>query len=192
MPVLCDTSSIVMLFPIAPEMFVDSNYGCLLIKEIHDELIQTQKFGTKYPWIKTCRPKLKTTVLSREEKKKEELFFLACSQLCKDCVNLTNNRMFDLSREDRKVISHTLALGVQVSTCDGSLRGFMGQEFFEDYKGNLSALEVLVSWIEAGLVTWSQDKQRFLEAWRVNEEPAQPRRAIRKFRALTGFEYLGT
>lgn len=41
--ILCDTSSILMLLRIAPEMFTDDRYECGTIREVHDEIIRTTK-----------------------------------------------------------------------------------------------------------------------------------------------------
>jgi len=50
MPILCDTSSILMLIRIAPEMFLNESYDCYTIKEVWEEMFQTTKFKNKYPW----------------------------------------------------------------------------------------------------------------------------------------------
>jgi len=181
-----------MLFPVVPDMFIDGKYDCILIKEVHDELIQTQKFKTRYPWIRTSRPKFRVRILSTEEKKAEETLFQAVNCLCEARVNKSTGRMFDLSREDKKVISHTLALGASVSTGDNNLSRFVKQEFPLDYKGDLSALEVLVVWIQKGFIEWTREKQAFLLDWANNDEPVQPASAKRGFTALTGFDYVGT
>lgn len=47
MIILCDTSSVVMLLRIAPEMFEDKRYGCVTIKEVYNELFATQKFKSR-------------------------------------------------------------------------------------------------------------------------------------------------
>jgi len=50
MPILCDTSVILMLIRVAPDMFLDSDYECCTIRRVRDELFRTQKFKTKYAW----------------------------------------------------------------------------------------------------------------------------------------------
>jgi hypothetical protein len=54
MVILCDTSSILMLLRIAPDMFTDERYECKAIRDVHDEIVQTTKFKTKYPWTVDC------------------------------------------------------------------------------------------------------------------------------------------
>lgn len=191
MSILCDTSSILMLFPVAPEMFVDRTFDCITIKDVHDELIQTQKFRTKYPWIRTCRPKLRIRFLNAAEKEREILFYKTVGCLCQAKLNKLTGKMFHLSPEDKKVISHTLAIGASISTGDNNISRFMKQEFPKDYGGELSALEVVISWIERGLITWTQEKQAVLEDWARNDEPVQPHLAKNRFRALTGLDYIG-
>lgn len=40
--ILCDTSSILMLLCIAPEMFIDERFECITIREVHDEIVRNQ------------------------------------------------------------------------------------------------------------------------------------------------------
>ena len=51
MVVLCDTSAILMLLRIAPDMFTDPRYGCVTIRQIYDEITRTPKFKSKYLWL---------------------------------------------------------------------------------------------------------------------------------------------
>ena len=52
MYILCDTCSILMLLRIAPDMFADKRYECVTIRQVWEEITQTQKFKSKYPWRK--------------------------------------------------------------------------------------------------------------------------------------------
>ena len=60
MILLCDTCSVLMLIRIAPDMFLDDRFECVTIKKVCDEIIQTQKFKTKYPWRIKYKSKLKS------------------------------------------------------------------------------------------------------------------------------------
>ncbi len=50
MYVLCDTSSVLMLLRIAPDIFVDERFECVTVKVVHDEIVGTTRFKSKYPW----------------------------------------------------------------------------------------------------------------------------------------------
>lgn len=56
--ILCDTSSILLLLRIAPDMFRDERFQCKTILDVHDEIFRTSKFKTKYPWIKELRARI--------------------------------------------------------------------------------------------------------------------------------------
>jgi hypothetical protein len=58
--ILYDTSAILMLLRIVPDMFIDERFECVTLRCIHDELVQTTKFRTKYPWIRDFKKSLKT------------------------------------------------------------------------------------------------------------------------------------
>jgi hypothetical protein len=191
--ILCDTSSILLLLRIAPDMFVDARYECCTIREIHDEIIRTTKFKSKYPWTRSMRPKLKPLTFSEEQKKSEEIFYSAISFLIRNgIVNKKTKRFFDLSREDMKVISNALALGYRISSGDNGLIEFAKQEFADEFAGSVSALEVINIWIEKNIITWNQEKQNFLSDWKTQREVAQPPKAVSDFKRLTKMPYTGS
>ena len=72
--ILCDTSSILILLQIAPDMFTDNRYECKTIRVVHDEIVRTTKFKTKYPWTREMKPKIKTVVLNKEQKNGTTVF----------------------------------------------------------------------------------------------------------------------
>jgi hypothetical protein len=193
MVILCDTSSILLLLRIAPDMFIDARYECCTIREIHDELIRTTKFKLKYPWLREMRQKLNPLMLSEKQKESERTFFEAIKTLnWNGTLNDRTKKFFDLSREDMKVISGALALGCQISSGDRGLIDFAKQEFPDDFAGSVSALEVINKWIETGLLTWNQEKQNFLSEWKTQREVAQPPKAISDFKRLTKKPYKGS
>ncbi|NQV19357.1 MAG: hypothetical protein HQ534_12545 [Armatimonadetes bacterium] len=57
MNIICDTCSILMLIRIAPDMFIDSKYGCKTINEVRKEFISTTRFKEKYPGENIMLPK---------------------------------------------------------------------------------------------------------------------------------------
>jgi hypothetical protein len=190
--ILCDTSSILLLLRISPDMFVNVNFECCTIREIHDELIRTTKFKTRYPWIRDKRPKLKPLMLSEKKKKLEKTYFEAIKHLyLNGTLNKNNGKFFDLSHEDMKVISTALTLEYQISSGDKGLMQFAEQEFAGEFKGSVSALEVINTWIEKELITWDQEKQNILAEWKTQREIAQPPKAISDFKRLTKMAYPG-
>jgi hypothetical protein len=190
--ILCDTSSILLLLRIAPDMFVIADFECCTIREIHDELIRTTKFKTKYPWIHDKRPKLKPLMLTDEQKKSEKTYFEAINSLYRNgTLNTKTDKFFDLSHEDMKVISTALTLEYQISSGDKGLMQFAQQEFAGEFKGSVSALEVINTWIEKELITWDQEKQDILAEWKTQREVVQPQRAISDFKRLTKWLYPG-
>ena len=137
--ILCDTSSILMLLRIAPDMFTDERYECRTIREVHDEIVRTTKFKSKYPWTREKKDKVKTVVLSKEQKQTETMFFETVRTLNRQgVVNQKTGRFIDLSREDMRVISHALTLDYRITSGDRDLVQFARQEFKEEFRGNVS------------------------------------------------------
>jgi hypothetical protein len=103
-----------MLLRIAPDMFTDERYECKTIREVHDEIVRTTKFKSKYPWTRQMRAKVKAVVLSKERKQTEKVFFETVRTLnYEGGVNQKTERLIDVSREDMRVISHAPALEFQ-------------------------------------------------------------------------------
>ena len=59
MYVLCDTSSIMMLIRIAPDIFIDERYRCCTINLVRGEIFQNSRFKEKYPWRDDYKDKIK-------------------------------------------------------------------------------------------------------------------------------------
>lgn len=188
--ILCDTSSILMLLRIAPDMFIDEKYQCKTIREVHDEIVRTTKFKTKYPWVGEMRAKVKPLVLDKDQKKVETIFFDSIRELnYQGTENLKTGHFFDLSREDMRVISHALALGYKITSGDRDLVQFALQEFKEDFLGNVFPLEIVNFWIRSKVLIWDEIKQQKIEDWILLNEHTQPTRAIKEFQKLTGFKF---
>lgn len=193
MVILCDTSSILMLLRIAPDMFTDERYKCKTIRDVHDEIVQTTKFKTKYPWTREIRSKIRALSLTDEQKQEESAFFKTIHTLnIYGTVNQKTERIFDLSHEDMRVISHALSLNYQITSGDRDLVQFAVQEFGADFQGNISPLEIIIQWLESGVITWNTEKQGYLSAWAADSEHLQPLKAKKRFKELTNCTYTGS
>jgi hypothetical protein len=182
-----------MLLRIAPEMFTDERYECKTIRDVHDEIVRTTKFKSKYPWTREMKAKVKPLLLTYAQKKDEVEFFETIRILnSQGTTNRKTERLFDLSREDMKVISHALTLGYQITSGDQGLVQFAHQEFGEEFQGNVSPLEIINHWIESGVITWDTQKQAYLSEWASDKEHPQPAKAKKRFKELTGSDYVGS
>lgn len=180
MVILCDTSSILMLLRIAPEMFADPRYECKTIREVHDEIVQTMKFKTKYHWTLAMRNRIKVTILTEAQKRIEQQYHETIKTLNNTgTINRKTGKLFDLSRVDMKVVSHCITLGCSVSSGDNDLKEFIRQEFEEN---NIAPLEIIIQWLKNGLIRWDQEKQKIIDEWRELKEHPQPVKAKKDFR----------
>ncbi len=64
-----------MLMRIAPEIFCDDRFECVTIRQVINELFQTQRFKTNYPWRKEYKSKIKA--MGTSEMKKGEFQLIA-------------------------------------------------------------------------------------------------------------------
>jgi len=191
--ILCNTSSILMLLRIAPDMFINDAYKCKTIREIHDEIARTTKFKTKYPWTQGMRANIKPIILNQEQKKREAHYFDTVRTLNRvGTENLKTGRIFDLSFVDLKLISHALSLDYRISSGDRALVQFVQQEFKDEFRGAISPIEMINGWIEKRLLAWDEVKQGYLSAWAEQNEHPQPVKAKKRFKDLTGYRYTGS
>ena len=191
--ILCDTSAILMLLRIAPDMFINEAHECKTIREIHDEIVRTTKFKTKYPWTRGMRAKIRPVVLDQEQKEREAQYLEAVRTLNRiGTENLKAGRFFDLSFVDLKVISHALTLDYCISSGDRELVQFVQQEFKDQFRGAISPIEIINSWLEKRLLEWDEERQRYLSAWAEQNEHPQPPKAKKRFKELTGYRYTGS
>jgi len=191
--VLCDTSSILMLLRIAPQMFDDERFGCVTIKEVHKEITRTAKFKSKYPWTGALRAKIKPLPASKTNTSDIKLYHDTISTLNVDgVVDEKTERLFNLSREDMRIMACALGLGYFISSGDGGIIRFLSQQFPDDFKGNISPLGLINRWLEGKLITWDEEKQMQLAEWNENEEHAQPKDEITRFKRLTRRQYPGS
>ena len=163
--ILCDTSSILLLLRIAPDMFRDERFQCKTILDVHDEIFRTSKFKTKYPWIKELRARIKPIVLNEKQKVKEKEYFDAIKTIIDmGTINSKTNHLFDLSYTDMRVLSHALTLEYKITSCDRNLVQFACQEFEEDFTGNVFPLEIINYWLESGVIQWNEEKQLIIRS----------------------------
>lgn len=90
-----------------------------------------------------------------------------------------------------RIISHALTLECRITSGDRDLVQFARQEFEEDFKGNISPLEIINHWLESGVIEWDEEKQGYLLAWAENHEHPQPLKAKKRFKELSNFQYCG-
>jgi hypothetical protein len=193
MIILCDTSSILLLLRIAPEMFVDPVFECVTIHEVVKEIVSTTKFKKKYPWRTEYRTKLIPLPASQYRTPSYERLKGIISALIESVVmNEKTQRMISLSEEDQAIAACAIANGYSITSGDTNLVAFLQQQFKPDFRGNLTALEVVNFWLAKGAITWDDSKQTLLADWKTQGEVAQPRNAIQKFTQLTKKPYLGS
>lgn len=193
MIILCDTSSILMLLRIVPQMFEDHKYNCVTIKEVYEEITRTTKFKTRYPWAGTLRNRVKALPAGQTNTPDVNFYNEAISSLNESgVVDKKTARLFDLSRVDMKIMSCALALRYFVSSGDGGMIRFIEQQFPDEFKGNISPLGLINKWLEDKLISWDDEKQKLMAEWNDNEEHAQPKNEIAKFRRLTKRQYPGS
>jgi hypothetical protein len=191
--ILCDTSSVVMLLRVAPEMFQDERYGCVTIKEVHDELFATQKFKNRYPWRTDYRDKVVPLAASQMEVAEVSQYFSVIDELVKaGTIDRKSGRLFDLSHTDKRILAGALAYQFKITSGDQGLIRFAKQEFPSVFKGDISPLEIINMWLEKGLISWDNVKHGYLSEWDRLEEPAQPIEAIGKFQQFTRKIYPGS
>jgi len=190
MNILCDTCSVLMLIRIAPDMFLDKKFNCVTVLEVRKELIQTQKFKTKYPWKNDYKAKFQYSSFIVDKGKEFSLNFETVIQLIDAfIINIKTDRTFELSLVDKKIASYCITYNLELSSTDNDLIDFLDQEFD---KKNKFPLGIVNDWIQQKLIVWNDEHQRIIEDWQSHDEPNQPIEDIREFERLTGFKYLGT
>jgi len=187
MNILCDTSDILLLLRICPDMFVDTRYECVTIQEVHDEIFQKQKFKDRYPWRLDFKSKIKCLKRTEVHNKEYDVLYRTIDfALNNGKVDTATSHDFNLSRVDKSIVACALAHGYKIASGDAGLCRYAVQEFGEMFKGSISALEILNGWIEKKLLQWDNEKQAFLNDWKIQNEAAQPESAIIHFEKLTG------
>lgn len=193
MDILCDTSSIMMLVRIAPDMFLDSKYRCITLNLMRNEIFRNPKFKNKYPWRNDFKAKIQCLPSSVTDNADVNRYFEAISMLIRNItINTKTVRPFDLSYADQRFLACALANGYRISTGDESLALFASQEFGDEFHGNISPLGIINRWMSEELIEWNDQLHTYVADWKINNEHPQPERQMRKFRKLTGRSYPGS
>lgn len=173
-------------------MFLDPEYGTITIPSVAREFISTQKFKSKYAWRSGYRSNV-VPATSSEMQDDDHIFFLGLvnKMLENGVINSRTDRLFDLSAVDKEIVSYALSKGYAISTGDQGIIDFASQEFSEDFKSNLSPLELIVVWLRKGLFDWDDSRHRVLEEWVLTNERPQPPKAKGAFKKITGRSYPG-
>jgi len=193
MNTLCDTSSILMLIRIAPDMFIDHRYECCTIRLVREEIFRTQKFKAKYPWRINFKEKIQCLPTNRVRNDDFDIYFDAVESLIEHgTINKKKGSEFDLSYVDKVIIACALANGYRITTGDEDLRTFARQEFGNDFKGWISPLGLINRWIRNNLIQWDDSLHDYLSDWARDDEHPQPHRQKIAFKELTGRRYPGS
>jgi hypothetical protein len=193
MIILCDTSSILLLLRIAPDMFINPVYECVTIHEVIREIIATPKFKNKYPWRTEYRGKLQPLPNSKYRTTAYENAKKAIGLLLDNgVINAKTQKMIGLSEEDQAVAACAIIHGYIITTGDNNLIAFLRQEFKSNFKGNWTALEIVNFWLEKKIISWDDAKHALVGEWRQMEEVAQPQEAKKRFTLITGRSYPGS
>jgi len=194
MKILCDTCSILMVIRIAPDMLTDENYGCFTIQEVRKEIIRQQKFKDKYPWRHKFKDKIRCIPNSEIINNDLVNQYVDVVNLLieSNTINKKTGRLFDLSPVDRRFIACALGFGYRVSTGDNDIKDIASQEFSKTFKGSISPLGMVNTWIRNGLINWNDTLHEYVADWKRNEEDSQPRRQKIEYKKLTDLKYPGS
>jgi hypothetical protein len=193
MHILCDTSSILLLIRIAPEMFIDERYECCTLNEIHEELFKTQRFKQKYPWRSNYKNKIKCLASQRVNDPDVRFYYDIIARLNEtERTSIYSGRIFSLSRIDMKLLACALAHGYKLSTGDQGIKDFAYQEFFNIFEGHVSALEMINLWLRKNLIEWNDELHEYVMDWSRQNEHPQPKEQKKLFENLTGRKYPGS
>ena len=192
MTILCDTSVVLMLVRIAPDMFLDPHFECSTIRLVREEIFRTQKFKTKYAWRTEFKSHIRCLAGEVSENEGVQRCFDAIHVLTlHGAVNEETGREFSLSHVDKMFLSCALANGYKISTGEKEMKLFAEQEFAKTFKGWISPLGIVNLWISKGLITWDDTLHYFLREWERDNEHPQPKRQKTIFKKLTGRKYPG-
>jgi hypothetical protein len=193
MIILCDTSSILLLLRIAPDMFIDQKYECITIPEIFNEIFRTQKFKGKYPWRTAFKSKVKPLTYSSYKTSSYDELHKTIQRILDACVpDSSSGQQFYLSPEDHALAACAIAKDCELSSGDTKLVAFLQQQFPDMFKGNLTALEVINRWLENKVLNWDDAKHAIVGDWKQKKEASQPASAVKQFKKLTEREYPGS
>ena len=194
MIIVADTCSLLLLLRLNPEMLTNRKFGCCTTQEVRDEIFRTARFAEKYPWRVNFRNKIQAVPQADVNRAPGYADAIWAVKVELEHID-PGEGSYNLSREDRSVIVLAQILpelsiftiddpdDVALSTTDRRLREFAERKF---EIVNIEPLDVLNSWLEAGI--WRYDDQQhdsILQEW-ADHEPEPSIAAKRRFKKLTG------
>ena len=177
--VLTDTNALILLLRIAPEMFSDKRFGCIMPEYVYDEFIRNAEFKEKFPWRSQYKKYLMSEIPIAQAQK--NIQFIHTLQTISLIVQTKKN--YGLSKKDQEIVSVAIAFNFDFCTEDKNLSRFAQDEFGLKV---FSALAMINMWLEDKLIKWNDNLHALLSEW--NGRP-QPRSQIRRFHDLTGYDY---
>lgn len=189
MKTLCDTCCVLLLIRIAPEMFSDQRYNCYTLREVKEEIFQTQRFRSRYPWRDRYKKEIKPTIIRSGMEKSAELYSnIINNKIECGTLNKKNGKLFNLSRTDQKIVSIASASKSVLATDDREIQDFVEQEFDGLC---ISSLGLLNQWLKEGVLEWSKKFCTIIEEWDRYDEAVQPLKDRRDFKELTKTDFMG-
>ena len=182
--VLTDTNAIVLLLRIAPEMFRDERFGCVLPEYAYQEFILKPEFKVLFPWRERYKHFLQLGVSILEAQKHPQ--FPSALKAISVMSRMRPNRYgkcYGLSKKDQEILSVAVAFCYALCTEDRNLALFAREEFGIQV---FSALSLINRWIKDKLITWDDEKQTLLSDW---GDRKQPEKEVELFHTLTGYTY---
>lgn len=182
--ILCDTCVVLMLIRIAPDMFIDSKYGCVTVHSVHDEIKRSSRFKTRYPWRDKYLPKIKPKI--REASYIENK---AIIEYTKDAYGLSkNDSIFALTafEQQLRMATHDQDRSNNYRSSLGGLVKCCQDEYDLEV---VSALDIVNEWIENQILTVDKQLIDILKDWEEMREAPMPQNAKKKFTQLTGIKF---
>ena len=182
--VITDTNAIILLLRIAPEMFQDARFGCVLPEYAYQEFIMKPEFKVLFPWRERYKRFLNLGVSILDAQKHPQ--FPSALKTISLMSRIRPNRYgkyYGLSKKDQEILSVAVAFGYDLCTEDRNLALFARDEF--DVRV-FSALSLINRWIQDKLITWDDEKQALLADW---GDRKQPKKEVGIFQSLTGYTY---
>ena len=176
-----------MLIRIVPKMFEDPKYKCTTVVNVKNELYRTAKFNKKFPWRKAYKANIKTVgMLELEGEMYKENYELVKNILDAGIINQNTMEEIDLSGVDKVIAAYAVTNQYEITTGDKNLAAFLEQEF---ELNNIKPLEIINQWIKEGLLNIDENIMGYLQGWINDDEPVQPKNAMREFEKITGKTY---
>lgn len=181
--ILTDTCALIMLIRIVPEMFHDPKYNCIMTEHVYNEFIKKPEFLYRFPW----RSEYKKYLYSKHmeamlEKNKDYSRALEYVKYAAKTAKNDKGRCYGLSKKDCEIVATSVCFCYDFCSGDRNLYEFAQNEFSIK---TFSALELLNTWIDGGVLIWDDDKHKMLSMWKNENQRPQPEYQIERFKTLT-------